>query len=256
MSSETRIRGALVILATEKPVDKILLVDIAERASVSLPSVRKHVGGKKGLVDYMASQGIETFGDTRNMKHRILDAARSAFSEGNFNTSSLDDVAQHAGVTKGAIYHHFKNKDALLLALSEQRIWRYLGSILAISGESESAWTAERFELICRKLWEDGDPGDRVIPLVPSQLRTSPDIELRRRIEQIEQRVLQFFSTQISTGQQDHAFPADIDPDAAAILLWSVMQQLDHLYQTSNGKLAFSKTVQPLMKLLARALLP
>ena len=255
MSSETRIHGALVILATEKPVDKILLVDIADRAGVSLPSVRKHVGGKKGLLDYIAGHGIETFGDTRNMKHRILDAARTAFLEENLNTASLDDIAQHAGVTKGAIYHHFTNKDALLLTLSEQRIWRYLGRILAISGELESIWTAESFEQVCRSLWEGGDPGELLIPLLPSQLRSSPDMELRLQTEQIEQRVIKFFSTQISIGQQEGFFRNDIDPDAAAILLWSVMQQLDHLYRTSDGKLAFSKMVQPITKILAIALL-
>ncbi len=256
MSTETRIRGALVVLATEKPVDKILLADIAELAGVSLPSVRKHVGGKKGLLDYMSGHGIEMFGDTRSMKHRILDAARTAFSKENLNTASLDEIAQHAGVTKGAIYHHFKNKDALLLALCEQRIWRYLGRILTISGELESAWTAESFEQVCRSLWEGGDPSELAIPLLPSQLRSSPDIEVRQHTEQIEQRVIQFFSTQISIGQQEELFRTDVDPVAAALLLWSVMQQLDHLYRTSGGKLAFSKTVQPLTKILAIALLP
>ena len=144
MSIETRIRGAVVIMATEVPADKILLADIAERAGVSLPSVRKHVGGKKGLLDYMAAHEIETFGDTRSMRHRILDAARVVFSRQDLNTASLDDIAKQAGVTKGAIYHHFKHKDALLLSLSEQRVWRFLGRILAIAGEMDSVWTTPR----------------------------------------------------------------------------------------------------------------
>ena len=244
------------MLATEVPVDKILLVDIAERAGVSLPSVRKHVGGRKGLVNYMATHGIETFGDSRNMKHRILDAARTAFAQEDLSSTSLDDIARHAGVTKGAIYHHFKNKDALVLALSEQRIWRFLGRILAIAGEMDSIWTPEWFERICRSLWEDSEPGELVIPLLSSQSRSSPDLELRRHAEQIELRVIQFFSSQIAVAQQDHTFRNDIDPDAAAILLWAVMQQLDYLYRTADGRLSFNKMVRPLTKILANALLP
>ena len=43
------------MLTTEKPVDEIRLKDIAERAAVSLPSVRKYTGGKKGLANYISA---------------------------------------------------------------------------------------------------------------------------------------------------------------------------------------------------------
>ena len=35
------------------------------------------------------------------------------FSKHDYERSSLDEIAQALGVTKGAIYHHFKNKDEL-----------------------------------------------------------------------------------------------------------------------------------------------
>ncbi len=255
MSTKTRIRGALLLLATEKPVDEIRLKDIAERAGVSLPSVRKHTGGKKGLANYISVNRIETFGDNRDVKQRILDAAQRALADGDFNSTSLDDIADYAGVTKGAIYHHFKNKDALLLSLSEQRIWRYLGRIIAVSGTIDGD-LASRFEKICRSLWENIEPGERAIPLMPSQLRSSRDEELRLRAEQIERRVVQFFAHEIASGQQAGGLAQYIDPDAAGMLLWSVMQQIDHLYRTADGTRAVDEVVGPLTNILARALAP
>ena len=47
----------------------------------------------------------------------LLDAAERLFAEKGFVTASLAEIAEAAGVSKGAIYHHFATKDELLLAL-------------------------------------------------------------------------------------------------------------------------------------------
>lgn len=49
--------------------------------------------------------------ETRN---QIIDAAINRFSEDGVSATSLADIAQAAGVTRGAIYWHFKNKADLL----------------------------------------------------------------------------------------------------------------------------------------------
>lgn len=53
----------------------------------------------------------------------LLDAAEEVFAEKGFTTATLDDIAQAAGYTKGAIYKHFAAKDELFLAVSD-RYWR------------------------------------------------------------------------------------------------------------------------------------
>jgi len=52
--------------------------------------------------------------ETRNS---ILDAAEQVFSERGVSRTSLEDVAQAAGVTRGAIYWHFKDKGDLFSAM-------------------------------------------------------------------------------------------------------------------------------------------
>jgi AcrR family transcriptional regulator len=50
----------------------------------------------------------------------LVDAARGLFGEQGFADTSTDEVVARAGVTKGALYHHFRGKDDLFRAVFEQ----------------------------------------------------------------------------------------------------------------------------------------
>ena len=49
----------------------------------------------------------------------ILRAARELFAEAGFEATSIDDIATRAGVAKGAVYHHFRSKEAVFVAVLE-----------------------------------------------------------------------------------------------------------------------------------------
>ena len=62
----------------------------------------------------MARRTRDEAAETRN---GILDAAERVFSERGVSHTSLEDVARAAGVTRGAIYWHFRNKSELFTAM-------------------------------------------------------------------------------------------------------------------------------------------
>lgn len=43
-------------------------------------------------------------------RRRILDSASQLFPRRGFDAVSIDELMQHAGLTRGAFYHHFKDK--------------------------------------------------------------------------------------------------------------------------------------------------
>lgn len=47
---------------------------------------------------------------------RIVESARALFNRRGFESVSIDEVMQHAGLTRGGFYHHFPSKDALYAA--------------------------------------------------------------------------------------------------------------------------------------------
>jgi AcrR family transcriptional regulator len=51
----------------------------------------------------------------------LLDAARDLTREKGFERTTLEDVARRAGMTTGAIYGNFKNREALFMALAERQ---------------------------------------------------------------------------------------------------------------------------------------
>jgi AcrR family transcriptional regulator len=55
-------------------------------------------------------------GDTRR---RILDVALELFAEQGYEKTSLREIAEHLGVTKAALYYHFKTKEDIVVGLSE-----------------------------------------------------------------------------------------------------------------------------------------
>ncbi len=65
----------------------------------------------------MARKTKEDALETRN---QLLDAAEKVFLEKGFSHTSLNDVASAAGLTRGAVYWHFKNKADLFEAMVER----------------------------------------------------------------------------------------------------------------------------------------
>ena len=50
----------------------------------------------------------------------ILDYASDLFAEKGFDKTSIQDIQDGLGLSRGAIYHHFKSKDEILLAVFER----------------------------------------------------------------------------------------------------------------------------------------
>ncbi|CAB1370901.1 TetR family transcriptional regulator [Denitratisoma oestradiolicum] len=58
--------------------------------------------------------------EAEHTRDRIIDAAQRVFHDRGVSRSSLEKVAQAAGVTRGAVYWHFANKTELFFAMRER----------------------------------------------------------------------------------------------------------------------------------------
>jgi len=59
-------------------------------------------------------------GKRARTRAKLLDAAAAIIAAKGFHEATLDDIAAEAGLTKGAIYGNFKNKEELFLAIYEK----------------------------------------------------------------------------------------------------------------------------------------
>lgn len=70
----------------------------------------------------------------------LLEAAAKVFARRGMQQASIDEVAEHAGYTKGAFYANFKSKEELFLAMLDDRFAKHLEEIdrvLASDAEPE-----------------------------------------------------------------------------------------------------------------------
>ena len=66
---------------------------------------------------------------TRNL---LLDAAEEVFARKGLTGAALEDIAEAAGYTRGAIYSHFGTKEELFLAVVDRQRQRFLDGFAEI----------------------------------------------------------------------------------------------------------------------------
>ncbi len=55
-------------------------------------------------------------------KSKILAAAGEVFAQKGYDMATMQDITEKCGLSKGAIYHHFKSKEEIMLALGGYRV--------------------------------------------------------------------------------------------------------------------------------------
>ncbi len=72
-------------------------------------------------------------------RERILDAALEVFARKGYHRAIVDDIVRASGTSKGAVYHHFPNKEAVFLALVDEFSARLAAAVAAAIGTRRGA---------------------------------------------------------------------------------------------------------------------
>ena len=78
-------------------------------------------------------------------RQQLFDVARERFSQQGFHATSMDEIAEAAGVTKPVLYQHFPSKRALYVELLEDTGRQLLTALAEATGRAGSG--RERVEL-------------------------------------------------------------------------------------------------------------
>jgi AcrR family transcriptional regulator len=89
------------------------------RAEVSRATIYRHIGSKRKLLERLAHERGETF-EVTDRRQSILDAARTVFGRKGMTATTMEQIAQEAGVGVATVYRHFGDKRSLIRAFSEE----------------------------------------------------------------------------------------------------------------------------------------
>jgi AcrR family transcriptional regulator len=81
----------------------------------------------------------------RDTRRALLDTARRIFTRDGFRATRTEEIVEQSGLTRGALYHHFRDKEDLFRAVHEE----VLGEVAPLlwrraSDPSASSWTLFR----------------------------------------------------------------------------------------------------------------
>jgi AcrR family transcriptional regulator len=94
---------------------------VAAEAGVSRQTVHHYFGGLKGLRAALAAEGMDTASaQDEPTRERLIDAAVRLLSRPGGGLVSIEAIATEAGLTKGAVYHHFTDRAELLRAVAHR----------------------------------------------------------------------------------------------------------------------------------------
>ena len=183
-----------------------------------------------------------------NTQRELLDAALTTFGQKGYEATRLEDIARRAGVTRGAIYHHFSNKADLYKALVEQASGQ--GKVLiqkAVSKGGTFEDIVSRIFISYFALLEDDNHFRDVVILTLSNMEVSNDLKdlARRRYEEarvLVENIAGFFNIAISSGQ----LRSDLDPEVAARALIAYQNGLTMLWLANTDVFSIKASAQVL----------
>lgn len=138
-------------------------------------------------------------------REALLDAATTVFAREGYGAGTLEEIADTAGFTTGAIYSNFGNKQELFFAVIARRNARLLEAYGQKLDES-SGPVADLGEVA--KVWSEHELGDHDALLLTLEIRLAAlrDPQVRTRVgefeRQTEETVAQFVATQIGATDE------------------------------------------------------
>lgn len=151
-----------------------------------------------------------------SLRERILGHAIKLFARKGFDATSLQDIADAAGVTKGALYYYYASKDDLLFRIHERVVsyeTTHAEEILARGMDPDSTLQA----LIVDGVTSIGLFHEEVTVTLREMHRLQP--EYFAKISAIREKYQTVFERVITQGQNQGLFRLDIPPRMATLAL-------------------------------------
>lgn len=180
----------------------------------------------------------------------ILDAAEDLFSDKGVTRTSLAEIAERAGVTRGAIYWHFQNKADLFTAMSDR-------AILPLEALTQNMYDPDQPD----PLGAVRRATDAVLALVESDARCRRVFEIQTlkcefvdelaghvaRRQSCRQGARERLRQAVELGRRRGQLRADLDPGAVAGAMMALVDGLILDWLLDGGGYSLSAQATPLL---------
>lgn len=157
--------------------------------------------------------------------NKIIKVTLKLFIRKGYHGTSIADISKAAKLTKGAIYFHFKNKDALLRSILEEYENIFLRKLIQ-EVESVKGSAVDKYSHFLR-LAANFAAKNRQICLCLTSLATElcgSGKKQEQKIKEMYKKYHKFIADLLEEGKKDGSFREDINPNILALNLIGTME--------------------------------
>jgi AcrR family transcriptional regulator len=146
---------------------------------------------------------------------QILQAAIAVCGEKGYHAARVDDIAERAGLSKGAVYHHFDSKQAIYTAVLEHMLDETTATMSRLDAEGATVAEVLR-QIVEEQLAASGEQIELMLGLMHLFLIAIHEPDFQRRFRDHYEKFLTTGTMLIRHGIQRGELRADVDPELAA----------------------------------------
>ncbi len=184
-------------------------------------------------------------------REKILDAGLKVFSKKGYVSTTLDDIAREAGVTRGAVYWHFKNgKPELFEALISERsrgAQEIANGVVAEGGTP--LHMLERILTRMMEYLEEDDEFRAVQELTILRTEVVPELEESMKEKfRLQRASIDSFADIIRNGQEAGEIRPDVDPEIAAVAAIGLMNGVIVMWMMDHSLFSIKAYAGPIVQ--------
>jgi TetR/AcrR family transcriptional regulator len=172
---------------------------------------------------------------SEDKRRLILDSAAAEFARAGFAAAKVDQIAERAGISVGALYKYFGNKENCFLGVLEDGVRELEDRLGQVMSGSARPW--DRIEAIVRLIPEHSRRHADVLRLyheIGGEGLSELGREFCRRFEGLSARC---YSALLAEARAAGAAHADLDEDYAAFCLDNIFMALQFSFSCDYHKL-------------------
>lgn len=164
-----------------------------------------------------------------------MDVAIDCFARYGAHATSIDRIAKAAGVTKGALYYHFKDKDELLFEAVKNRVGQFERRVVTdMTPITAAAATLRQVAQVCLEHATKSNHRRLIVTLMVESIDTNP--RLAEEFRDMMHRFRDFVHGIVRRGQEHGEFRAQVDAAIAAeVYAGAIMGAEIQYYQDPQG---------------------
>src|SRR5205809_8105 len=151
-------------------------------------------------------------------RKQLMAAAIDCFARLGYQGTTIDRIARDAGVTKGAVYYHFRDKEQLLFEAVKDHVGEFERQVLAeVTPELDAMGALRRVVDVCFFHATVSNHRRFIITLMVEALDTNPALSVEFR--NILRRMRVFLADVLRRGQERGVLRGDVSAEAAAAVV-------------------------------------